>query len=75
MVEDLTTLLRINTVLAVVPIIVGVGVTRILTRQAQDRKNITECKEKISVLEKLREEDTKKIERLQDFQERISEGG
>jgi len=73
MLEELETLTRINTVLNVVPLIVLAGVTRIFVRQRQLGEEVIECKKKISVLEKLRDEDAKKIERLQDFQERISE--
>jgi len=73
MVEQFETLLRINTVLSVVPLFVLAGVTRIFVRQRQLGDELIECKEKISVLEKLREEDKEDIGRLQDFQERMSE--
>jgi len=75
MVEQFETLLKINTVLSVVPLFVLAGITRIFVRQRQLGEEVTECKKEIAVLKAQREEDRTKIQRLQDIQNHISERG
>jgi len=75
MVEQFETLLKINTVLSVVPLFVLAGITRIFVRQRQLGEELIECKTEIAVLKAQREEDRTKIQRLQDFQNHISERG
>ena len=72
MVEDLETLLRINTVLAIVPIIVGVGVTRILARQEELRKNLKQVMEDRAVDAAQIKDAKERIVRLEDL---VMKGG
>jgi len=65
MVEELETLLRINTVLQVVPFFVMAGVTRLIARQRQTHEDLKKTQEDIAVLKAQREEDCSKIDRLQ----------
>jgi len=67
MVEELETLLRINTVLAVVPIIVGVGVTRILARQQEVRRDLKRVMEENAVVHAQVEDARERIIRLEDL--------
>ncbi len=73
MVEQFETLLKINTVLSVVPLFVLAGITRIFVRQRQLGEELTQCKKEIAVLQSQRKDDIIKIERLQDFQNHMSE--
>jgi len=49
MMAELETLLRVNTVLATVPIFVGIGVTRILARQRQYREEMEKVKQENAI--------------------------
>ena len=71
MLGELETLIRINTVLNIVPLVVLAGVTRIFVRQRQLGEEVTSSKKDIEVLQALRIEDRKLIERLLDSRERI----
>jgi len=70
MLEELETLLKINTVLQVVPFFVMGGVTRLLARQRQTHDDLKKAQEDIAVLKAQRDEDCTKIERLQDIHNR-----
>jgi len=67
MMEELETLLRINTVLSMVPILVGVGVTRILARQRQMREDLDEVRKEAAVLEARGEDAKERVVRLEDI--------
>jgi len=70
MVQELETLLRINTVLQIVPFFVMAGVTRLMMRQRQSHEDLKKAQEDIAVLKAQREEDCSKIDRLQDLHNR-----
>jgi len=73
MMEELETLLRINTVLSMVPILVGVGVTRILARQRQMREDLDGVRKETAVLEARGEDAKDRIVRLENIV--MKEGG
>jgi len=70
---DLKTLLQINTVLAVVPIIVGVGVTRILARQRQQREDLERVKKESAVVHSRMDDAIDRVVRLENLV--MKEGG
>jgi len=70
---DLKTLLQINTVLAVVPIVVGVGVTRILARQRQQREDLEKVKKDSAVVNARMSDVTDRVVRLENLV--MKEGG
>lgn len=73
MVEEFENLLKINIALGIIPVFVMIGVTRLIARQERTQREISETKQDVAVLKAQREEDRAKIERLQDFQNHISE--
>jgi len=73
--EQFKVLLWLNVVLSLIPIIVGIGVRMVLTNIRAHREEFLEMTKEVAVLKAQREEDRAKIERLQEFQDRISEGG
>ena len=75
MTEQFKALLWLNVILSLIPIIVGIGVRMVLTNIRAHREEFQDITKDVAVLKAQREEDRAKIERLQDFQNHISERG
>jgi len=67
MIEELETLLKVNTVLSLVPLLVGVGVTRILARQRQMREDLDQVRKEAAVLDARAEDTKERVVRLEDI--------